>query len=491
MLSINTDIIPINIKSEFSKSLKFLFFVTLGYGLMFLSQIQFNLFVIYSLLIFSIVSITILIKPFQGLYLFVFFAILSETHYLYGVELFHSIYTFKIGGFSLIDLLLFLILFRTIIEFFLEGSTRFRVSPWDIGFLVISALFIVASIWGFIFDPSIRNWLVDVKSILFFVTPFFLVRFYLRDEKKVFSLFKVVAITLFAKTIVYFIGYLIQFTLYDYIVIRVTLSSDGIFYPLLLLLCITGYIIADKKIQKFSVMLIGIITALVLFWSFWREAWFWTGVSILLFITVSDKDSRSTIIKAGIVGAIVMATFISILRPQTWEYAITSIMTYSLNPKGKGESESGAIRGIEWINVHNLLVDTRTVLVGRGMGATWSDRYHPLPRRFDVYSFPLNETEHVMTHMIMSKIYLKIGLLGSFIFWLSLLLPWFKNMVQIKKLKPEYKYFLLAFLISLIGIFAKLELMRVALIGGFIMGGFSTIYLAIQQKYSIESNRQA
>lgn len=450
---------------------------SLLYGLMFWTQTRFNLFVVISLFIFSIIAFFIIIKPKIGLFLLAFFSIISETHYLYGFELFESIYTYKVAGFSLIDYLIFLLLIRIVLFIALTGQHKFRTTFWDLAFLLITFLIIIASIYGQIFGASLRNWLVDIKMMLFLIVPFFASRFLLKDKNDILQFFEITFLTLLAKAIVYFFGYLIKFAFSGDLVIRVTLTSDVVFYPMLLLVLMAIYLTTEKIDYKNWALVAFLIVMLNIFWSFGRETWFWTLISMMLFMIFVEKKYRFKLTKTVFGAVLLSVLLISIIRPQTWKYAITTIKTFTLKTEGKGEEETGAVRIIEWINVHQLLVDTNTVLIGRGLGATWNDRYFPLPKKRDQYSFPINETDHVFTHMAFSKFYLKFGFLGSLIFWACLLLPWLKMLKFVKNLTLEKNQVLLAILLGSISIFAKLEIVRVALISGFIFGALSKVYL--------------
>ena len=467
-----------NDKSEFIKAIRFIFLTALFYGFMFWSQIRYNLFVPYSLFIFTVVALLILVRPRQGFAAFVFAVILSETHFLYGYEFFQSIYTFKIAGFSLIDFLLFLLIFRMLFHVFLTGQIRWQTTVWDRGFLVVSGMVILYAIIGPAFGATLRNWLVDVKAMLFLIAPFFMVRFFMRDGKDIVHFFQMIVYVLLGKIIVYFVGYLIKFGLTRDLVVRVTLTSDVVFYPVILLICLVIYLQSAQKGIKWTALVLAIITFLDVFWSFGREAWFWTFISVILFGIVAGGKIKIRIFKIMAVTAILTAVMITVIRPQTWEYAVTSIKTFSLKTTGKGEEETGAVRAIEWVNVHKLLAESNTVLIGRGMGATWNDRFFALPKKRDIYSFPITETEHVFTHMVFSKFYLKFGLLGSLIIWASLIIPWVKTIKWSGKLPDQYRRFLLAILMGCIGVFAKLEIIRVALIGGLILGAISSVIIS-------------
>lgn len=455
-------------------------YIALAYGLVFFAQIQYTLFVPFSLLLFSAVAVLIIVKPQTGFYAFVFAGIISETHYLYGYELFHSIYTYKLLSFTLIDWLLFILIARSLTVFLAEGNTRWHLSHWDIGFLCITGLTIVASIWGLLFFAEAKRWFVDIKSMLFFLMPFFIARFYLRNKNEVIFLLRLILITLTSKTFVYFIGYLIKFILFDELVIRVTLTSDLVLYPLLLLVCLSLFIICHERVSRSLIAASGLIIALSIFWSFGRETWFWTIFSASVLLAVSTSRTRTRYQRILTPALLACALLITVMRPQTWSYALRSIETFTLKTHGKGEEETGAVRVIEWINIHKLLVDSNTVIVGRGMGATWSDRYQALPRKRDIYSFPLGETEHVFTHMVFSKYYLKFGVLGSLIFWVSLLLPWLKSLVWARGLPHPSSPLFLSLLIGCSAVFAKLELIRVAFIGGFIFACIACLPAVIE-----------
>ena len=347
----------------------------------------------------------------------------------------------------------------------------------------------LASIWGLLFYAAPKQWLVDIKALLFFIVPYFAARFYLRERETLNAFLSLLLITLTAKTIVYFCGYIIKFLLYEELVIRVTLTADVVFYPILLLLCMTLLVVHRDLVSRGVYLVLAVIIALSLFWSFGREAWFWTVVSTVALIAIASPAMRRSYIQLLLPALLCFALLITLIRPQTWSYAIQSIETFTLKKTGTGEEETGAVRVIEWINIHKLLVDSHTLLIGRGMGATWTDRYYPLPKKRDIYSFPLGETEHVFTHMVFSKYYLKFGILGSLLFWGALLLPWIKTIGWVKHLEPHGPV-LLAILLGCIGIFAKLELIRVAFVGGFLFGFFSCLYNKVIMNNELPSRVQ-
>jgi len=456
---------------------RFVLLTAFGFAIVFLIQIKFDIFIEVSLIIFVLMVLLVLYSPMKGFSVFVFFAILSDTHYLYSFEGFKSIFTVKLLDLSLTDIVVLILLLRCFVDMLFKGKHKFKVSSWDRTFVTITSLFVLSAAYGLINTPKFQFWIVDVKLFGFFVVSYFLVRFIFADITELRVLFEVIFLTFTAKLMVFSVFYFAKFGDVGPNVIQVTLSSDNVFYSLLLLFSLSVYFYSSNFKLRIFFGIITLLSTFMIIFTFGREIWVLAGFSLLLFYPFVEKKYRSRILRTTILTVVIVMITASAFYPSLFDYMSYNLRTFSLDLEPVEGEVSGSVRTIEWINVGNLLWDKHAIIQGRGMGATWRDIYIPLYKQHDPFSYPTDEVEHGFTHMISSMLLLKVGLLGSSIFWFSLLYSWLKNLSVASEIKNFDRYTLLSLLIGCIPVFAKLTLVRIALLGGIILGLVSTYFI--------------
>jgi len=459
------------------RHITFVLLTAFGFVTVFLMQIQLDIFVEVSFVIFVLIVLVVLYSPAKGFTIFVFFAILSDTHYLYGFEGFKSIFTVKLLALSLTDIVVLILLLRVLFDVLVRGEHKFKVGVWDRSFLTITAIFILSAAYGLLNTPGFKFWIVDVKLFGFLVVSYFLVRLIFTNMAELQRLFETICFTLTAKLIVFSGFYFAKFGEVGPSVIQVTLSSDNVLYSLLLLLGLSVYFYARTFRLKMFFGIIAALSAFMIIFTFGREIWVWAACSLFLFGLLVEKKYRGSILRATLLMVITVIITASAFYPSLFEYISYNLRTFSLDLTPVEGEVSGSVRTTEWLNVGNLLWDKHALLQGRGLGSTWRDTYVPLYKKHDPFSYPTNEVEHGFTHMISSMLLLKIGLIGSSVFWISLLSSWFRSVRMAARLESFDRYVLLSLLMGSIPVLAKLTLVRIALLGGVIFGLVSTYFL--------------
>ncbi len=458
------------LSSHFRRNLIFLIATALSYSAAFLVQIHYTLFYEVSMAIFCFTALMILGRPLNGVLVLTFFAILSDTHYLYGFELFQSIYTVKLGGLNLIDILLLLLVARTSLDFLAKKQYNFRILWWDRSFFVVIMLVVLGAIYGLFYSPDMSNWLVDLKVFGYLIVPYVLVRFLLQGEDRILSLFKTVFFAFAAKLVVYSGLFFSKFGDVGPDMIRVTLSSDVVVYTMLALLALAVLRMAGNLSSKVLFSALGVLAAFQVIFSFGRETWVWSAVSLAVFLFLIERHYRLRLLRFASLGLVLSLSVAALYYPSLFTYMQYNVDTFSLSTKPVQGEASGAVRTIEWINISHLLSDNYALLQGMGLGATWTDSYFPLPKKRDPFSFPTEEEEHVFTHTVFSRYFLKLGIVGSLIFWAAISFGWLQSVRFAIRLDDSDRYFLLAIMVGAISLIAKVDLVRIGLFAGLTLG---------------------
>lgn len=458
---------------NFNKNLKFTLIVSIGYLLVFIYQFLTQSYYTFALLCYLITAILLLLKPKKGVLVFIFFAIINDDSFQYGYTLFRSIYRGGLGPFDFIDLLIFQMIVSSALLIFLKGKSQFKINHWDKSLLIITAILIVWSIIGLGFGNQKNNILTDFKNLAIFIIPYFFIRINLEKPIEIYQGFRIFFLTLASKTIVTFFIYLAGFAIVTNDKILVRQTSDVVFYIFLFLFSIAA--IYNKKNTKNFIFFafIALVSLFCLILSFGREAWFWSLGSIILLLIIVDKEIKINMKKYFLAITTITILIIIIIFPTAPSIFWKNVTTFSIRTKIVNGDYSGTVRAIEWINIINKLKDNYALLWGLGIGATWTDNYHPLPFKRDLTSFPINETEHRYTHMAQSKFLLKLGVLGSLFLWGSLLTAWILSFRYVKIVYDPDRFFFLIILASLIGPFAKIDIYRICVINSILLGLFS------------------
>jgi len=476
------------IDTNLNRYVRAILLIAVSYACIFWIQFHFGLFRPISYLIFALMAVWIVLASRKAFLGFIVIAVLSDTHYLYGYELFASIYTVKIGPLSLIDILVILFAAMAIFQALLQGISSLRLNTYDRCCVGILSIVFLASIFGLAFAPTMRNWLVDVKIMIFFLIPYGVIRFWFKNPTDLRELFEYFFWALVGKLCVYTFAYFLKFGNVGAGFIRVSLTSDLALYSIPLVFGLCFFLTSTTRKSKAFVTVIVFLSFFAILFGFGREIWAWTVLVLgLLFFLLSNTEKAIVAGRfVGIVGLAVIVAFV--FYASLFKYMEYNVKTFSMKTTPKKGEISGSVRTIEWVNIIAELNHSMSLLQGKGMGATWTDDYMSLPKKRDAFSFPVDEYDHVFAHMSFSQFLLKFGLIGSILFWGVLGWGWLTGLHRSKRLIGVDRFFALTLTLGLVAPLAKLNMVRIALMAGILFGILSTFWLVLEIHFKNQQN---
>jgi hypothetical protein len=340
-----------------------------------------------------------------------------------GTSAFLPLYYQKILGLDILDYLTFGLMALTIA--FILVEQKIVVTKFHRYLFVVLFIYGVAMINGFVygrvFQYPLKRWVQDIQQVSYLFT-YFVIVFAVCDAAHRWRLFfRLIIVFAFVKNLSVTLDLLRERGVQ---LLRTTIISargaDAVllsvmFYP------VFTYLVwkEEKPIRKLLYLIPIFVFILNILASVGRTVWLLLIVSLGYFLVEARLKRGVKILFIVILAIVLLTTYLQMKYPKFIDFArwrLTSIINLSISQ----ENLSNATRVIEIKNIFHRLFNYASLIQGMGLGAWWDDRYITLPPG-DVASGFIGEKRFFHTHLWSLTQLLKIGLIGTAIYWIVIL----------------------------------------------------------------------
>jgi hypothetical protein len=330
-----------------------------------------------------------------------------------------TIYNVRVFGAKIIDLLS--ISLMAVTAGYQMARGRVTLTPVHRNMLIIFGVYcyaaLVGFVYGFFYSYDYVLWLQDFQQVTY-LAGWFLVVFHLLDTKP--------------KWRFYASAFLVLLALKNYLILYQTLSGVGkaigdwafrasqnaeftyfpmLFFPLAVLLLRSKS--ARVKILLGATAVVYLFNSLI---GIYRTVWVMLILGTLYLMLHLSAGERFRLVGAGVGFLALVVVVISLMFPRfvdlAFGYKFLSIFEWSTSG-----DRSNATRMIEVFNVVHRLFANFAIFQGMGLGAWWDDSARRLLQDYGSgFTF---KWRYNATHMLYITQLLKLGLVGTLLYWFA------------------------------------------------------------------------
>jgi hypothetical protein len=331
-----------------------------------------------------------------------------------------TIYNVRIAGIKVIDALsiglVLLLLIYLVLKSNLETSAAHR---W---LFIISLVYLYAGVVGYIYSFFYHYdylvWIQDVQQTVYLL-GFFLVTFYFVNTARRWKIFSISFIGLLAAKnglILYHSALGIGKTIGDW-AIRSSQNAEFAFFPMmffvLLLLLLRSKSLAHR-IGYLSLISIYLANSLL---GIYRTVWVMLIFGLVYLLAQLESRKRWQLTFSIVAILAIVLYYVSLMYPRflklAWTFKFASIFDWSVHG-----DRSNSTRLLEVTNVLDRVFSQSAFLQGMGLGAWWDDSARRLLPDFG--SGFTYKTRFTTTHMWYLTQILKLGFIGTCVYWWSM-----------------------------------------------------------------------
>jgi len=331
-----------------------------------------------------------------------------------------TIYNVRIGGIKIIDALSIGLVLLLLIFLVLKSNLATSVAHRWIFAITLVYLYagVVGYIYSFIYQYDYLIWIQDVQQTVYLV-GFFLVTFYFVNTARRWKIFSISFIGLLAAKnglILSRSALGIGKTIGDW-AIRSSQNAEFAFFPmmffvlLLLLLRSKSFV---HRIGYLSLIFIYLANSLL---GIYRTVWVILILGLAYLLTQLESRKRLQLIFSIVAILAIVLYYVSIMYPRflklAWTFKFASIFDWSVHG-----DRSNSTRLLEVTNVLDRVFSQSAFLQGMGLGAWWDDSARRLLPDFG--SGFTYKTRFTTTHMWYLTQILKLGAIGTCLYWYSM-----------------------------------------------------------------------
>lgn len=433
-----------------------------------------------SLVVFLLAFINlgvIIVDTKKGLFLFIFLLISQNSLPLFSLSGFTSIYATEIVPYiDLVDMLFIALVSKLIIDTFIVGRLRFVDSRVHLYVLAMAIFVVLEGLWGLARYEDFNYFARDMQGFLYLFGLFGIISFLNLSKKDLENLVWLIIISLGAKAMLYVIKFILGIGRPYGAGLRTIFGGDPqlFFISFFALAPLLFYVLMYRNfdIRDYSIkwILIPAIVGFELF--FWilnpsRGTWLVFSVLILLaFWHLSlSFHKKGLLFFTTLATAVIFIMFLSVTQIPTlqgiykhlsWE--ASTLLQLELWTSFH-EPGSFSVRTAEFINIYHKLLQNGTLLFGEGLGSWWSIHgYIDLTSVLGSLDDPAGGFSSVKprgTHFPISEMFLKFGLIGSFIYWgLWMAILWELRRLFISTRNLYHRSLIFGFVIASLGLLA-------------------------------------
>lgn len=331
-----------------------------------------------------------------------------------------TIYNVRILGAKVVDLLSISLLAVTAVYAFTRGAVR--VTPVHRNIFIIFGVYcyagIVGLVYGFFFAYDYTIWLQDFQPVIY-LTGWFLIVYHLLDTRTKWRTFVIAFLAFLALK-----NYLILYQTFSGVgkaigdwAFRASQNAEFTYFPMLFFPLVVWMLRSKSSLT--AKLLIGATTLVYLFnalLGIYRTVWVMLIVGTLYLMVRLSARERVRLVAAAAAVLALTVVVISVFFPRfvdlAFGFKFISIFEWSIS----GE-RSNATRVIEVINVVHRLFANFAIFQGMGLGAWWDDSARRLLQDYGS-GFTFKWRYHT-THMWYVTQLLKLGLIGTTIYWIA------------------------------------------------------------------------
>lgn len=331
-----------------------------------------------------------------------------------------TIYNVRFLGVKLIDILSLGLLFVAACHQFFRETIR--VTPVHRNLLIIFGIYCYAAVVGFAYSFAFaydyQIWLQDFQQVVYLL-GYFLLTYHLLDSK--------------GKWRAYVVAFLVLLAAKNYLILYQTMTGVGkaigdwafrasqnaeftyfpmLFFPLVLLMLRGRSLVAR--------MIFGLTALVYVFNSLlgiYRTVWVMLILGTAYLMLHLSTRERWKFAGMGVLVLLLVVGVISLMFPRFVDLAF-GFKFMTIFDWSTGGDRSNATRMLEVVNVGHRLLAHSAVLHGMGLGAWWDDSAARLLQDYGS-GFTFKWRYH-STHMWYVTQLLKLGLIGTVLYWFAL-----------------------------------------------------------------------